>query len=277
MLVVIVVAAATAFSFFVAAYQKQLQAEETLSHDRALEEVKVLGISEVRCAARNVTCASSGAPTDSFATLTFLVASLDVNRISIAGLFLNGTGVSNYTAAFPNGTRIDPCYNSSAHVNGSLTSGLVPCSPISLPSYSSVKLEFNLDQASVGAFVFGGSDDLFVPTSDITLQVLTGLANDFTDTFAPPSAVASVFFVSNGSASVPVFDGLNSYQPAGSDNATVLWYNWSLVGVPHGPLTYSGPEFEAHGLNSTHSYTVYLNVTNSDGLSGSTNLSYTQP
>jgi flagellin-like protein len=276
MLVVIVVAAATAFSFFVAAYQKQLQAEETANHNRALEDVKIISVSEVPCS--GVTCNDTHASNESFAELSFLVASLDVNSIGITGLLLNGRGVVNYTATFANGTSIDPCYDKSAHIPGNLTSGLVSCLPLSVPPYSSVRLVFNLDKNGSGAFAFGGTYDLILPTTDVTLQVLTQLTNVFTETFAPPDAIISVFFVSSGSSSIPVFDGLNSYQPVSANNVSIVWYNWTIWSSPPSPLplvSFSGPEFE-HDL-APGNYTVTLNVTNTDGLTGATTLSYTQP
>lgn len=285
MLVVIVVAAATAFSFFVASYQKQLQAQETLAHNRALENVKVLDVAVVPCLDYPKKCNDSTAPNDSFANVSFLVASLDVNKIAISGLFLNGGGVVNFTAVYPNGTAVDPCYNQSQHEPGpaNLTTGLVPCGPIPLPSYSSVRLFLNLDENQSGAFAFGGSDARLLPTSDMVLKVLTQLANVFTETFAPPSAVASIFFVSSGGASVPVFDGLNSYQPPTSDNASIIGYAWNLTDLSTSPSSIAhcpteiGPEIECEGLTPGSNYSVTLVVTNTDGLVGTTSISYTQP
>jgi len=283
MLVVIVVAAATAFSFFVASYQKQLQAEETLSHDRALESVKVLDVAETTCAAYADHCNASGVPSDSFANVSFLVASLDVNKISISGLFLDGTGVVNYTAVYSNHTAVDPCYNASQHKPGplNLLTGLVACVPIALDSYSSVRLYFNLDENLSGAYAFGGSYASLLPTSVLTLKVLTLLTNAFTESFTPPSAIASVFFVSSSPSAVPVFDGLNSYQPVSSDNSSIVGYSWSLydvtTSIPASCPTETGPEVECPGLTSSDTYSVNLTVTNTDGLTGLTSITYTQP
>jgi flagellin-like protein len=275
MLVVIVVAAVTAFSFFVASYQKQLQAQETLSHDRALEGIKVIGVTEVTCAQFVGGCSSNGSPNDSFASISFRVASLDVNTIAVTGLFLDGMGIVDYTATPSTGGAISPCYNSSAHHPGNRTSGLVPCAPLRLGSYSTVTFTFNLDENTTdSAFAFAGSEVL-LPTSALSLQVLTQLTNLFTASFAPPDAVISVFYVSNAGSSVPVFDGLSSYQPPTANNASILWYNWTISNASC-PIPSTGAEFECGNL-SMGPHTVVLTVTDTDGLSGTTQLTYTQP
>ena len=279
MLVVIVVAAATAFAFFVASYQKQLQAEETKNHDRALEGVKAIDVAEVSCQGFPTHCYSNASGT-SFASVSFVVASLDVNTIVLTGLFLNGRGIVNYTATFANGTTVAPCYDDSAHIPGNRTSGLVPCAPLALGSYSTVTFQFDLNENTSSAFAFGGSYDQLLPDTDLTLELLTQLANLFTATFPAPDAVASVFFVSNGSSSVPVFDGLNSYQPASANNASILWYNWTIKNQTTDTVSCSGTgaEFECPGGVLVRGvYLAILQVTNTDGLSSTTNITYTQP
>lgn len=287
MLVVIVVAAATAFSFFVAAYQKQVQAQETLTHDRALEDVKVLGVEEVTCSTAGTfpnlspeDACETGAPGGSFWSVTVLISSLDVNNIGIAGLALDGHPILNYTVTTGARTPTSPCYN------GSVTGwfpGIVPCSAWVLPPNSMVSINLTLDTT----FVPGESSTAWVPafglpfyslspSSDITFEVITELTNVFTETFSPPDAIASVFFVSNGSGSVPVFDGLSSYQPAGAVNASILWYNWTIANSAGVALTQTGAEFECSDL-AAGSYDVTLTVTNTEGLTGTSSFEYVQP
>ncbi len=287
MLVVIVVAAATAFSFFVAAYQKQVQAEETLTHDRALEDVKVIGLSEVSCATAPRGC-ESGADTSSFAALTILISSLDVNSIGVAELILDDHPIVNYTDRIGYGPQQSPCWNGSD--SGPLH-GLVPCVPWFIPADAAVSITLTLDIDNKSTLevnntttynrnitpALGGPFDSLVPTSDITLEVLTELTNVFTETFSPPDAVASVFFVSGGSMPVPVFDGLGSYQPAGAVNASILWYNWTIT-VKNTTTTFNGTgaEYQDSKLANDTTYNVTLTVTNTEGLTGSTLISYTQ-
>ncbi|HTT16977.1 MAG TPA: hypothetical protein VMH49_06460 [Thermoplasmata archaeon] len=283
MLVVIVVAAATAFSFFVAAYQRQVEAQETLNHDRTLEKVKVVGVSESTCASlwKANGCNESGAPNGSFANLSFVVSSLDVNRIVVSALFIDKLGVVNYTARWANGTTVSPCYNASAHVTGKTFTGLVACAPLSIPAFASVTLKFDLDAgvktpSDAPVYALGLEDDAVSATGPLTFQLLTSLANLFTQTFVPPVAVASIFFVSDGTGSVPVFSGLASFQPPGADNASLVWYYWTTS-----PTTncsgVSSPELECDGLAPGHVYAVTLQVTNTDGLSGTASLTYSAP
>src|SRR5580658_2431834 len=98
-LVLIVVAAATAFAAFVAGYQSQVQAQEAVAHDRSLESPKVLDVTPVRDT-------NLAAPND-WATLNFTVTSLDSNPTIIDSLSLNKNPVRNYTAIALNLTTGD--------------------------------------------------------------------------------------------------------------------------------------------------------------------------
>jgi len=276
MLVVIVVAAATAFSFFVAAYQKQLQAEETLNHNRSLESIKVIGISELPCSSTACESACVGC----FANVTITVASLDVNPITLTGLFLDQHPVVNYTIVF-NGATVTPCYNASSRNNS--TSGLVPCQPTNLPALSEARLIFNLDNKAfpTAFWAFGGAFPNLFPTSYIALQILTGLGNEFSGSFVPPVAIASVTYVSG----TPILDGTQSYQPNG--NATIISWAWNVTNVTaSGCLTnstapcgtYSGQEAElGAALAPTDTYSIALVVLNSYGLTGTATIEYTAP
>lgn len=277
MLVVIVVAAATAFSFFVAAYQKELQSQETMTHDRELEDLKVIDVSETTCQNFTRGCASGSALPGSFAEISFLVASLDVNAMWLTGLFLNGGGIVNYTATYHNHTIVDPCYD------GSTTSGvngLVPCAALSLPSYSTVLISLDLDgNVPYAAAAFGGTNDLILPTSVLDFQILTLLTNLFTESFTPPDAIASVFYVSNGTAPVAVFDGLESFQPSSANNASILGYSWDFVNTSTPAVVaeqLSGAEVEWPAKLPPGMYDVTLSVTDTDGLTGTTTLAYNQ-
>ncbi|HXQ79400.1 MAG TPA: hypothetical protein VN819_04195 [Thermoplasmata archaeon] len=274
MLVVIVVAAATAFSFFVAAYQKQLQAEETLNHDRSLEAVNVIVISELPCSSTVCDTPCTGC----FANVTITVASLDVNPITVTGLFLDQHPVVNYTMEF-NGATLTPCYNGSSRNNS--TFGLIPCQPVNLPALAEAQLIFNLDnnKTHTAFWAFGGSFSSLFPTSYIALQILTGLGNEFSGSFVPPVAIAAITYVSG----TPVLDATTSYQPSG--NATIISWEWDVTSplgchndttAPCGPL--SGQEAElGAALTPTDNYSISLVVLNSYGLTGSATIQYMAP
>lgn len=300
MLVVIVVAAATAFSFFVAAYQKQLQANETTNHNRQLENLKVISLAVTTCSLTLGTCVDScsGATSDCFAELSFTVASLDVNNIELTSLFLNHDPIVNFSVQLAS-SIVSPCYNASNLQNS--TYGVGTCLPASLPAFGTVTLNFDLDAQfcksggespceDPGLFSLWAPTGSLTPTTVITLQALTGLGNEFTESFTPPDAIASVFYVPSGSTSVPVFDGLDSYQPPSSNNASILAYDWTIsdpnaatdcvgpgwTATAPSVCSGAGPEIEGPTFSSPGSYEVTLEVINSDGLAGFASISYLQ-
>lgn len=288
MLVVIVVAAATAFSFFVAAYQKQLQSEETLNHDRSLEALKVIGISEEACSPSS--CLSPCAVC--FADLNLTIASLDVNSIEVTGFFINQLPIVNYTAVI-GGASETPCYNSSL-ASSSPPYGVVPCQPISIPAFSSFKVRLNLDDevtlcinglpSCSGYFALGGPTSAITPHTYLLVQTLTGLDNEFAASFVPPVALASLTFLDG----YPVLDGSASYQPIG--NVSIVSWTWAVVPVPVGNLSTctnnskvascSGEKVQFGDPNAFKPmtpYVLYLNVTNDYGLQGATVLDFRAP
>jgi len=275
MLVVIVVAAATAFAFFVASYQHQVQAEETLNHDRSLESLKGIGLTELLCTPLNCnprgTCSTVGG---CFGSVSFTIASLDINKISLENLFFDHLPVVNYTASI-RGSTVSPCFNASERSNS--TYGVSACGPLIIPGYSTAIVTFNLGLCFApnctdrGYWALGpgeGPADLG-SAGGFVLSAVTGLGNQFTESFLPPVPISTVFFVSNGTGSVPVFDGLGSYQPRGADNSSIILYGWTIVeaGTSVTVAVGAGGEFEVGTLTSGTPYNVTLTVTNSDGLS----------
>ena len=90
MLVVIVVAAVTAFSLFVASYQAQVQAEQNAAHNRALEDIRILSVS-------TVLNTSAVPPNSNYSSLSFVAGSLDVNTMTVNELAINGQVINFYT------------------------------------------------------------------------------------------------------------------------------------------------------------------------------------
>jgi flagellin-like protein len=289
MLVVIVVAAATAFSFFVASYQKQVQAEETLNHDRALESLKIIGLSEMPCDIKPKECGTGSSCGICFANVSFTLASLDVNSMGLTNIFLNHLPVVNFTATV-RGSVESPCFNEIEVSN--MTHGLSPCQPLVVPGYSTVVIKFDLGGCLNGpcnnngywALGPGEGPADFAPSAHFNLQAVTQLGNQFSETLSPPVAIISVFYVSGGNSSIPVFDGLNSYQPKGADNSSIDFYNWTIENLSGSTPPDSncgndgvgfGGEFECADLSG--SYTVSLTITNSDGLTGTASISFKMP
>ncbi|HYB77929.1 MAG TPA: archaellin/type IV pilin N-terminal domain-containing protein, partial [Thermoplasmata archaeon] len=90
MLVLIVVAAATAFSFFVASYEQTLLAQENANHQRALESLHVLSVQALP--GKNGSAKMSG--------LNITLASGDVNPMQISDILVNGNAVISYNATY---------------------------------------------------------------------------------------------------------------------------------------------------------------------------------
>lgn len=222
MLVVIVVAAATAFSFFVAAYQKQLQSEETLTHDKALEDLRILALSP-----------TLATDTSYISTLKVEVASLDPNAITIDGMVLNGNAVVSYGLANLSGTSWPyGCLNGPA-----LATPNTAC-VLTIPADAEFFLVLNLTPGTMAsisgpAYAYGtgpNTPPALTESGLLEFQLYTSLGNEFTQSFVPPVALAQVSFV----GSFPILDGSSSYQPSGgtANNVTIDQWAWNVVAPP---------------------------------------------
>jgi flagellin-like protein len=251
-LVLIVVGAATALSVFVASYQKQLQSEEALNHDRNLEAITVLHLRptlEVN-------------HTSDWGLLNFSLASLDVNPMVVTGVSLNDQALQNYTAWALDLSTGD--YTTITVGPG----GQLPLDP--------------REQVNVLVDVVAGNNSSFydrstvlAATDYIKIDVFTALQNDFGRVFIPPTAIALVApleTLSNSSTyeSVPILDGSSSFQPG---NATIIQWNWSVSNA--GNVSYfTGEKVADHTMVAGKTYTILLTVTNSDGLLGTDSIPY---
>jgi len=290
MLVVIVVAAATAFAFFVASYQKQVQAEEIATHDRALEKVKVVGLTASGCSS----CADPPMG-DEYGQIAIEVASLDPNPIGISGILLNGHAVVNYSVVI--GTNVTtPCFSFNS-TSGAESTG--SCVPARIPAFSEPEFLFDLDNStpfngSHGTCYSGGYLNLgrcayafglpyvspaFSPSHSVEFDLVTTLGNSFTSSFIPPIPIVEITYVND----YPILDGANSYQPSGgtTTNASISSWAWTVQQHDGGFLgaaeNYYGQSVQIPPFSPGGSYWITLEVTNSYGLTGIVNESYTTP
>ncbi len=269
MLVVIVVAAATAFSFFVAAYQKQLQGQETLEHNKALEKLRILGL-EPAVSAKHPPVLSS---------ITLELASLDVNPIAVTGLLLGGDAVVEYNVTSSSGLPLATgCLNGNPYVAANTSCFL------GLPAESQIFLQLDInprDSPNQSYSLLPNVEADLTESSVLDFEVLTSLGNSFTQSFVPPVAIAGITFVT----SFPILDGSNSYQPAesGSSNSTIDFWIWNVAANPLSNCSndcgpWSGQEVELpNQFAPSTTYTISLTVVNTESLVATAQIDYVVP
>lgn len=255
-LVLIVVAAATSFSVFLAQYQKQAQANQAVAHDRALESLHVLHV----VPQLNTTSGTS------WLSANFTVGSSFVNPSTITSVAINNIRLKQFVAWSLNTTT------------GTITSTTVATGGIFTMGPSedvAINVTFSATP-SVSSFFSGF---VLTTTSYLTLDLYTALLNVFSATFIPPSAVALVTplqqWTGTGFVTVPELDGSGSFQ---SGNATLVQWAWNVSpGANFGYIVGEKALFNLVPGNGTHTYNVTLVVTNSDGLLGTDKLRYVYP
>jgi hypothetical protein len=253
MLVLIVVVAATAFSAFVASYQKQLQAEQAIAHDRSLESIDIIRVAPTL----NVSA-------HSWASFNFTVVSLDVNPSIITGASVNGEPLRQFSAIALN-----------------LSTGAVETITIGAGGELALgpREQFNLlvDANPGNASSFYASATSIPFTSYVELELFTSYGNDFKGEFLPPTAIATISALesfNNGTpTTIPLLDGSNSFQPG---NASIVAWNWNVTpGAESGLGEKVAAPYLVHSMGPPVVYTIFLNVTNSDGLIGFDQIDYT--
>lgn len=255
MLVLIVVTAATLFAAFVASYQKQVQAEESFSHDQSLESVHILSL--------ETTLTSSGA---AFASFAFTIASEYVNPSGILAIFVNNDPLTQFAWE-----------NLTTGTSGTYNLG----QNFILSPYDVVQITLGLSGSTDS---FSGSVPL--PNSYIKFDVDTALQNVFERIFLPPTALAIASETNpSGSSPILLFDGSTSFQ-SGANSSIVEWA-WTIedttTTASPNTLYENGEEIElspgstGEVLAPGDNLLVTLVVTNNEGLDGSTTISYTVP
>jgi len=263
MLVVIVVAAVTAFSLFVASYQQQVQAQQSYVHNQALESLHVTAIRPHY----NVT-------SHLYDSLALTVVSNDIHPTVIADLTINDEAVDSYN----------------------VTATSVPLQGVTIP-FTVANADFTMPaESSITVLVaypysFNGNTGITLSISQyIKINLFTAYQNDFTQVFLPPTAVIAIDVQTTGLSSVEtILDGSHSYQQGG--NATIVSWNWTVFDKSSGAAENTSfassclwfPTAVCYGIVAPTGwplvigfpYVIGLLVTNSDGLVDGANLTYT--
>jgi hypothetical protein len=260
-LVLIVVAAAAAFSIFVASYEAQLTAAQKAAHTRALEDIRILSVSTV----------SNGAE---YTILSFVAGSLDINNMIVNELSINGEYI-NYFTVTPLGSA------STVDVCALCASGSGTVQEFNLSSLEQVTITVSLTLWNSVSNPTGGFLNPYTiatsgPTNYIAIGVYTTLGNDFTRTFSAPTAVAlteqSEIYTGSTYEPVVVFDGSQSIVPA---NDSIVSWSWSIsyANVPCFEL--SGEKVLLPQNEIPYgTYTAVLTVDDSNGLVGTASIPY---
>ncbi len=259
MLVVIVVAAATAFSFFVASYEKTLLAQENANHTRSLEAVDMLAV--------HSSPQSLGSP--EFGSLSFTFVSADVNSMQIIDILVDGNALLSY-----NLTNLSSGKTTEIGIlTGENSSSFV------LPPLEQVivRLDLGINNTTSkpdNLFSFLSPSDVPSATSYLEIEIQTQLGNDFKFVYVPPTPIADLTFVQSVNPSgvigeIPVLDGTHAFQQGG--NATIVAWDWVVTNESnHTTWTGAGAQFELTNVtsfvDSTYDYSAILTVFNSLGL-----------
>jgi flagellin-like protein len=256
MLVLIVVAAAVAFSVFVASYQTQVQSQEAYQHDQSLESIRIQSVSPTL----NLT-------TGDFENVSFVLDANEINPSTVTEIAINGDPARSYHAT-------ELLTNVTPAVEESVT---VPFGE-NFVLYSEDAATITINCSDPDIFV---NPQVMASTDYVKIDVYTAYQNDFSRTFVPPAAVALVNTVSEGTSPIlfTVLDGSLSTQPEG--NASLASWDWTVYNVtdaksnPGSPSgSYSGEEVTTSAALYVGTYYVVLQVTNTDGLVGIDNVTY---
>jgi len=269
MLVLIVVVAVTAFSLFVAGYQAQLQAEQAQAHQRSLEDIRILSVGTVL----NGTNMNA-----SYSSLSFVAGSLDVNTMMVNELLINSQFVNYYTVTpLGNSTtlRVCPLCNAAAYPGTVNEFNLTPLEQVTI----SVNLTLQNSSDPTGGFLNPYTLATSGPTDYVAISLFTTYGNDFTRTFAAPTAIAlteqSEIFTNGTDTPVVVFDGSESLVPA---NDTIVSWSWTITNQSNTSWTLQLEGEKALVQQSTFvsgdTYTVVLTVNSAAGLAGTARITY---
>jgi hypothetical protein len=253
MLVLIVVAAATSLSIFVAQYQKQLQAEQKLTHDRQLETLQVISAHPTL----NLTTGTT------WLQLNFTLASLYVNPSIVTQIRINDNPLKQYSAFRFNLTTGQFTWTTVA-AGGQLT--LLP-----------------REQLNILVNFSGGASSFYIPsfvlhtTDFVKIEAITYYQNDFQRVFVPPTAigVVTIIVASNGLGGYTTqaaLDGTRSFEPSGGNSSLV---NWTWTTFPDNKTFWGAEAVVVGGFNAAFTlHHITLTLTNSDGLIGVERFTY---
>ena len=274
-LILIVVAAATALSVFITGYEKTVLSQEATTHQRNLESYKIydVGIPD----AKPVPPLPDG-------YVVFIIASATVEASSITSLLIDDQPVLSY-CALPPGANPNVTSNCTGVLGGQWVSfgEALPFAPLEeykiVVNYNDTTgFDDNGNKNAFNKTVSAANSPWEFPlnlTRTLSISLFTAYGNNFIQVMLAPIAIAAVttLDVPGSSAVVTVLDGELSVQPGGQNDSIVSWY-WNVTNathtanVPTGIL--SGEEFPVNSSQwaptASAEYQIQLTVVDGTGL-----------
>ncbi len=229
LLILIVVASASALALMVNEAQKKEMEQRSLRAAVESEDLKILSL------------ALNGPDGGNWTNMIITVANLNTEESKIVGLNINGMNAANYT----DGVKVYNFQNQ-----------------FPVPPAGSRKIYLNLSSNFVSPLNISKNDP-------IQVILFTSLTNNFERVFLPPVPIIKVSSQSDvGFGNMLVLDGSDSIDREG----TIVKYQWQIVNS-----TDSAPIYSTTGqmvripfdFTNTTNFSVNLNVTDSNGMSGS--------
>lgn len=289
-LILIVVAAATALSVFVTGYEKQVLSQEAVTHQKNLESYKIYGVS--------VPDATPNPPIPE-GYLTFIIASSTVEASSVTSLLIDDQPVLWYCAlpAGANPSEGSNCTGSSPGLGGMWISLGESLRFSALQEYKIV-VNYNdtagFDDNGYNTNAFNKTvnaeatpwDFPLNLTRTLTISIYTAFSNNFIQVMLAPIAIAAVttLNVPGTSTVVTALDAESSTQPGNQNDSIVSWY-WNVTNITGGAMTptvtLSGEEVPVNNSDwaptANDTYRIQLTVIDGTGLFDSETIDWTDP
>jgi flagellin-like protein len=252
MLVLIVVAAATAFSFFVAATEQTNLAQQTALHMKNLENVTIQAVVNTPT---NATFPGS---------IVIVLSSSDIYATNLTDIAVGGNPATRFCQT-AGGCSLT---NASDAANFQTFTAAGGSGYVNLTPFTVTAVTINYTSFYIQPFVFN--------EKSLLVQMGSARGNEFVSTLFPPIPEFGVTSISGW----PVLDGTQSYQPhaSGSPTASIIGWLWNVkdpTGTASGDGNYSGQQAQLNDqLTPDVVYTVTLTVTNTLGLSASSSETY---
>ncbi|MCI4373483.1 MAG: hypothetical protein L3K02_07580, partial [Thermoplasmata archaeon] len=224
MLVLIVVAAATAFSFFVASEEQTNLQEQNQLHLKNLENVTVQSVDN--------TPGYFFPPLSLIfysGNITLVLSSADIYNMSLTDIAIGGDPAQSYCE--DPGCNVSVLADKANFHQFPVAGG---SSYLTLPAFSVTAVTINDSAFYLQPFVYS--------SKSIQIQLGTTLGNTFVETLFPPVPEIGLNFLTG----YPILDGSQSYQPhsGSSPNAAIVQWVWTVTTMLADPDsgTYYGQE-----------------------------------